>query len=93
MRSQPELNRERPIVVRCEPVTLETFESMLSQKQWKSIKSAIFKGGLTAEARPDAWKKLLGVDTLTDMKEKYINLRSQWEKLTPEQESLCRTRF
>jgi len=89
VRSQPELNRERPIVVRCEPVTLETFESMLSQKQWKSIKSAIFKGGLTAEARPDAWKKLLGVDTLTDMEEKYINLRSQWEKLTPEQESLC----
>ena len=93
MRCQPELSRERPIIVRCDAVNLETFQSLISQQQWKSLKTAIFKGGLTPEARPEAWRKILGVDSLANMEEKYQNLRSQWENLTPEQESFCRTRF
>merc|ERR1712130_335271 len=88
-RSQPELPLERPVIVRAEPVTLDEFNLLLKSSHFKLLKENIFKGGLTAEARPAAWNELLGVNTLSDREEKYLNLRRQWETLTPEQESLC----
>lgn len=86
---QPELSRERPIIIRADPVTLEEFESHVTAKQYKLLRANIFKGGLTAETRPHAWKQILGVEALEDKNEKYLNLRSQWENLTPEQELYC----
>jgi len=64
-------------------------QSHLNSKQYRLLRSNIFKGGLTPEARPEAWKQILGIDKLVDMQQKYANLRSQWESLTPEQEAYC----
>jgi hypothetical protein len=91
---QPGLSRtELPVIVREENVTLDEFNLMYSKGLSKVLKEKIFKGGLTIEARPIAWKRILGLiddqHINTDMKDDYVKLRLQWENLTPDQEKLC----
>ena len=59
---QPGLSRtELPVIVRQENVTLDEFNLMYSKGLSKVLKEKIFKGGLTIEARPIAWKRILGL--------------------------------
>jgi len=56
---------ERPEVHRADPVTLETLRKHLASEHAPvsnegALRSAIFHGGLTAAARPESWKFLLG---------------------------------
>jgi len=91
---QPGLSRtELPVIVREENVNFEEFNQMYSKGMTKVLKEKIFKGGLTSEARPIAWKRILGLiddqHLNTDLKDDYMKLRLQWQNLTPEQEKLC----
>merc|ERR1711953_702283 len=76
-----------------ENVNFEEFNQMYSKGMTKVLKEKIFKGGLTSEARPIAWKRILGLiddqHLNTDLKDDYMKLRLQWQNLTPEQEKLC----
>lgn len=84
---------EMPEIIREEPVSLEDFQQMISKGLTKELKDKIFKGGVTKEARPLVWRNILGladeVDLAVARKDDYINLRSQWENLTPDQEQFC----
>ena len=50
-----------PVIVREENVNFEEFNQMYSKGMTKVLKEKIFKGGLTSEARPIAWKRILGL--------------------------------
>lgn len=90
----PVLGRaELPEIIRQEPITLTDFNTLIGQKLTKELKSKIFKGGVSAEARPIVWQHIFGVidseHLHTDRRDAYDRLRSQWESLTPDQEQYC----
>uniref|UniRef100_A0AC35TZJ2 Rab-GAP TBC domain-containing protein n=1 Tax=Rhabditophanes sp. KR3021 TaxID=114890 RepID=A0AC35TZJ2_9BILA len=66
------------------PITKEVFDSFKTAdgriSRFHEIKQAIFRGGLSPEARPDAWKYLLNYYKWTNSASDNAKLRNQKEK-------------